>query len=55
MFAAGAATASLVWFFGLAFGARLPSGVLATSRAWRIFDAVIAAVMIALGVGLAAH
>ena len=53
VFAAGAATASLVWFFGLAFGARLLSGVLATSRAWRIFDAVIAAVMIALGVGLA--
>lgn len=53
VFAAGAATASLVWFFGLALGARLLSGVLATPRAWRTFDAVVAVVMIGLGVGLA--
>ena len=50
---AGAVTASLVWFYGLALGARLLSNVLATPRAWRVFDALIAAVMIALGVGLA--
>lgn len=53
VFAAGAVTASLVWFYGLALGARLLSNVLATPRAWRVFDALIAAVMIALGVGLA--
>lgn len=52
VFAAGAVTASLVWFFGLALGARLLSGWLATAAAWRIFDAVIAVVMMALAVGL---
>lgn len=51
-FAAGAVTASVLWFFGLALGARLLSGVLGTPRAWRVFDALIAVVMIALGVGL---
>ena len=52
-FALGAATASVLWFFGLALGARLLSGVLATPRAWRVFDAAVAVVMIGLGVGLA--
>jgi L-lysine exporter family protein LysE/ArgO len=51
-FAAGAMAASIVWFFGLAFGARLLSRWLATPRSWRILDAVIAVVMIALGVSL---
>lgn len=52
LFAAGAVTASTVWFFGLAFGARLLGRWLSTPRAWRILDAVIAVVMIALGVSL---
>lgn len=52
VFAVGALTASVVWFFGLALGARLLSDWLATPRAWRIFDGVIAVVMIALAVGL---
>ncbi|MBW9121385.1 amino acid transporter [Microbacterium trichothecenolyticum] len=52
LFAAGAMTASVVWFFGLAFGARLLGRWLSTPRAWRILDAVIAVVMIALGVSL---
>lgn len=52
LFAAGAITASIVWFFGLAFGARLLGRWLSTPRAWRILDAVIAVVMIALGVSL---
>ena len=52
MFAAGAIAASLIWFFGLAFGARLLSRWLSTPRAWRILDGVIAVVMIALGVSL---
>jgi len=51
-FAAGAMTASTIWFFGLAYGARLLSGVLAGPRAWRILDAGIAVVMIVLGVSL---
>ena len=52
-FAVGAVIASVVWFFSLAFGARLLSRVLATPRAWRVLDAVIAVVMITLAVLLA--
>ncbi|WP_198165775.1 LysE/ArgO family amino acid transporter [Agromyces laixinhei] len=51
-FAAGAGVASLVWFFGLAYGARLLGGVLASPSAWRVLDAVIAVVMVGLGVML---
>jgi len=51
-FAAGAGLASIAWFFGLAYGARLLGGVLARPRAWRVLDAVIAVVMIVLGVSL---
>jgi L-lysine exporter family protein LysE/ArgO len=51
-FALGAGLASIAWFFGLAYGARLLGGVLASPRAWRVLDAVIAVVMIVLGVSL---
>jgi L-lysine exporter family protein LysE/ArgO len=51
-FAAGAIIASLVWFFSLAFGARYLARWLSTPRAWRILDAIIAVVMIAIGVSL---
>lgn len=49
-FAVGAGIASIVWFFGLAYGARLLGGVLGSPRAWRVLDALIAVVMIVLGV-----
>ncbi|MBD3940231.1 amino acid transporter [Microbacterium sp. NEAU-LLC] len=52
LFAAGAMAASVIWFFGLAFGARLLGRWLSSPRSWRILDAVIAVVMIALGVSL---
>lgn len=52
LFAAGAMTASVVWFFGLALGARYLGRWLSSARSWRIIDAVIAVVMIALGVSL---
>ena len=51
-FAAGAGIASIVWFFALAYGARLLGGVLASTRAWRVLDAIIAVVMVTLGVML---
>jgi L-lysine exporter family protein LysE/ArgO len=51
-FAAGAMAASVVWFFGLALGARYLGRWLGTPRAWRILDAVIAVVMIVMGVSL---
>jgi L-lysine exporter family protein LysE/ArgO len=47
-FAAGAATASLIWFTGLGYGARLLRPVFARPAAWRVLDALIAVVMIAL-------
>ncbi|WP_374315464.1 LysE/ArgO family amino acid transporter [Microbacterium sp.] len=52
LFGAGAMAASVIWFFGLAFGARYLGRWLSTPRAWRILDAIIAVVMIALGVSL---
>ena len=52
VFAIGAVTASIVWFFGLALGARWLGRWLGSPRSWRILDAVIAVVMIALGVSL---
>lgn len=51
-FAAGASLASLLWFFGLALGARYLGRWLATPRAWRILDGIIAVVMIAIAVSL---
>jgi L-lysine exporter family protein LysE/ArgO len=52
-FAVGAMVASIVWFFGLAYGARYLGRWLATPRAWRILDGVIAVVMVAIAINLA--
>ncbi|MFG6444111.1 LysE/ArgO family amino acid transporter [Microbacterium sp. P06] len=52
VFAAGAMLASVLWFFGLGFGARYLSRWLSTPRAWRILDAIIAVVMIGLAISL---
>ncbi|QKJ18649.1 LysE/ArgO family amino acid transporter [Microbacterium hominis] len=52
VFAIGAMAASIVWFAALGYGARLLGRWLATPRAWRVLDAVIALVMIALGISL---
>ncbi len=52
-FGAGAAAASLVWFFCLGFGARQLAGLFAKPVTWRILDGVIALTMIALSVSLA--
>ena len=52
VFAAGAVIASIVWFFGLAYGARHLGRWLSTPRAWRVLDGIIAVVMIAIGVSL---
>lgn len=51
-FALGAACASLIWFFALAYGARLIGRWLSTSRAWRIADAAIGVVMLLLAASL---
>lgn len=52
LFAIGAMIASVVWFFALGLGARYLGRWLGTPRAWRILDAVIAVVMIGIGVSL---
>ncbi|GAA4266381.1 LysE/ArgO family amino acid transporter [Frondihabitans peucedani] len=51
--AGGALLASCVWFAGLGFGARLLRPVFARPAAWRVLDALIALVMLALGLRLA--
>jgi L-lysine exporter family protein LysE/ArgO len=52
LFAAGAMAASVVWFFGLAVGARHLGRWLSTPRAWRILDGLIAVVMLGIAVSL---
>jgi L-lysine exporter family protein LysE/ArgO len=52
-FAAGAATASLLWFCLLGRGAAALRPLFARPSAWRVLDGVIALIMIALGLGLA--
>ena len=49
----GAMTASVLWFSALGFGARLLRPVFARPSAWRVLDASIAVVMVALGIRLA--
>jgi len=51
--AAGAVLASFLWFAALGFGARLLRPFFARPSAWRVLDAVIAVVMLALGIRLA--
>ena len=53
-FAAGACTASALWFTGLGFGARALRPVFARPAAWRVLDGVIAVVMAGLAVSLLA-
>ena len=52
-FATGAVLASLVWFFGLGYGARRLAPLFAKPVAWRVLDASIAAVMTLIALSLA--
>ncbi|QXC42635.1 LysE/ArgO family amino acid transporter [Rhodococcus qingshengii] len=51
-FAAGAITASVVWFGALGYGARLLTPLFAKPNAWRVLDALIAVMMAVLGISL---
>lgn len=53
LFAAGAGTASILWFCGLGFGARFARPVFARPAAWRVLDSVIAVTMVAIGARMA--
>jgi L-lysine exporter family protein LysE/ArgO len=52
-FAAGAGAASLAWFSGLGFGARLLSPLLARPRAWQVLDVLIGLTMLGIAAMLA--
>ncbi|MFM2053127.1 MAG: hypothetical protein RL456_1164 [Pseudomonadota bacterium] len=52
VFAAGAATASLLWFVGLAWAAARMAPLFRRPRAWRVFDAGVAVMMMTLAGGL---
>ena len=54
-FGAGAAVASVVWFYGLGFGARMIAPVFARPGAWRLLDVGIGVVMWAIAGRLAAE
>ena len=51
-FALGAAIASVVWFSGLGFGARLLSPLMARPVTWRVLDAAIGVVMLTIAIVL---
>jgi L-lysine exporter family protein LysE/ArgO len=53
-FAVGAACASALWFYGLAFGATRLAPFFRTQAAWRALDAAIGVVMLAIAAGLVA-
>ena len=48
----GGVSASFVFFFSLGYGARLLAPVMQSTRAWRLLDLGIGAVMWALAAGL---
>lgn len=52
LFGVGAITGSVLWFTALGYGARKLAPLLATPRAWRVLDALIAVVMLVLAVYL---
>ncbi|QMW67535.1 amino acid transporter [Mumia sp. ZJ1417] len=51
-FAGGAVVASMAWFAGLGYGARVLRPVFARPAAWRVLDAAVAVVMLAIAARL---
>ena len=54
-FAFGASIASFVWFFGIAYGAKLLTPIMQTPRHWRILDTFIASIMFIIAFNLASQ
>jgi L-lysine exporter family protein LysE/ArgO len=54
-FAFGASIASFVWFFGIAYGAKLLTPIMQTPRHWRMLDAFIASIMFIIAFNLASQ
>lgn len=55
VFGLGAMAASLVWFAGLGYGARLLGSVLGRPGAWRVLDLLVAVTMLTMGAALLAR
>ena len=51
-FAFGACIASFVWFFGIAYGAKLLTPLMQTPKHWRALDAFIASIMFIIALNL---
>lgn len=51
-FGLGAVTSSIVFFFGLGYGARLLAPIMQSARAWRMLDIIIGLVMWAIAAKL---
>ena len=51
-FAFGACIASFVWFFGIAYGAKLLTPIMQTPKHWRALDAFIASIMFIIALNL---
>lgn len=52
-FAIGAMIASIIWFSGLGFGARMVAPILSRQRAWQVLEVLIAATMLLVAAKLA--
>lgn len=55
VFAAGAMTGSVLFFFALGYGARLLAPLFARPNAWRVLDGLVALVMWSVALGLVLH
>jgi L-lysine exporter family protein LysE/ArgO len=54
-FAFGASIASFIWFFGIAYGAKILTPIMQTPRHWRILDTFIASIMFIIAFNLASQ
>ena len=54
-FAIGACSASFVWFFGIAYGAKLFTPIMQKPLHWRILDSLIALIMFIIAYNLASQ
>jgi len=52
-FALGACSASFIWFFGIAYGAKLLTPIMQKPLHWRILDSLIALIMFVIAFNLA--
>ena len=54
-FAFGACSASFIWFFGIAYGAKLLTPIMQKPKHWRILDLLIALIMFIIAFNLASQ